>query len=661
MSEQVRMRALEVALDAKLSLASDPARFLRQVRLLDSWEPSEEEPEDVLGEGPVGESDASSSSLSLPESFDRELDAERLAALRGAVRVGAVWAGPKQPQPQSARHRDTEVEGQLRVELAGLRRQLEDGAAGVHCLEVSEAAYLELRARPEGSLSLRETALLRLGEALLPVRRELDRQHALCEEYRGALQTSSLTVEMQLSEMERQRRRAEGEASALALEKLSLEASNQGLLAQLEREVRLRQSNDEKAALFDAAAQELRQLRADGEGVRAALDRANALASALADGEAASRRALTDASNRAESLAQDKEHLSAEARDLRQRLETRERERDSCAARALGLEVRLQELTDQLLAAERGARAEFEERLERELGRLRDDSARELAQIRSSSRELAERENRVLREGRDAADAEVRRLQLAVERLGEGAAARERELQHQVSVRELELSQLRGEARARGYEQAALATAFEDRMGQLRQARAEGELLRDEASALRSALSQMERETDAQLARLTQELGAAKERLQLRAAWEQEVDARVEGGEVALPLDDRRVAHAVQLAQRLRASDARAAQLGAQVSGLEQELRQARGAAEAAARDGAHAALPVQYLVQQLRAAEEGAEQAGRRALALGEEARLQGERAALAERERDGLHERLELVLRQRDELDRLRRCSPM
>lgn len=241
---------MEVAMDAQLALATHPAQFLASLKVGESWDPSASE-EDLSENVDFDISD--SLSLSLPDSFDRDVGAEYLLKVRDALRMQR----PEVRAPAAVRTSGTGVEGQLRVELARLRDQLNEKMDSLHGLEISEAAYLELRGRAEASLSLRELALLRLGDVVVPLRRELDQAHLSAEEYRAALQTSSLTVEMQLTEMERQRRGSERALEGLRMDKLSLEATADGLGAQLEREIKLRKTSEEKAALFDEAAAEV--------------------------------------------------------------------------------------------------------------------------------------------------------------------------------------------------------------------------------------------------------------------------------------------------------------------------------------------------------------------------------------------------------------------
>ena len=666
-------RLLGVALDAKLSLAGDPAEFLRSLRLQEGWEVGSAEAEEAAEAESLSfdpDLDDSTPSLSLPESFEKDLTAEYILKARDALRMPQTMPTVAEPP-----RRDWgAVEGRLRNEIAELRARLDERLDSLHGLEVSEATYLDLRSRPESQLTLRETALLRLGDVLIPLRRELDGAHAALEEHKAALRTSSLTVEMQIEEMERQRRAGQQAAEGLRLEKLSLEATAAGLSQQLEREIALRKTNDEKASLFDEAAAELRRLREENAALVAAAERRESLVAHLTESEAAMRQTLADANGARERLQQDKEYLSSETRELQLRCDSLGRELESSVSRALGLEVRLAEVTDSLLLVQRTARSEAEERLEREVRRLREDSARELELVRSGSRELAERENRVLREARDAAEGELRRVSALLERQTDERIASERSARHLASTQEAELSSLRGELRVKAFELTALGAALEDRATQLRLTRADLELLRGEVAAHKSAIAELERSSEVQVLRLTAELEAARSRLQTYLCWEREMDSAVlhaaGGPEFASALDslirggavsndiDRRVAQCVQLAQKLRAAEARCSEQELLISELQAETAKMRATIERSAVDTERMDKPASYLVRRLRDVEDELECERKSRVEAEAELTKSLTSLRLSEAERDDMRERLETVLRQREELETIRRA---
>jgi hypothetical protein len=56
--------------------------------------------------------------------------------------------------------------------------------------------------------------------------------------------------------------------------------------------------------------------------------------------------------------------------------------------------AQVSQLTEQLVHLQLKARSEFDERMEKDIHRLREDSQREMDALRMHSKELADRENR---------------------------------------------------------------------------------------------------------------------------------------------------------------------------------------------------------------------------------------------------------------------------
>lgn len=76
------------------------------------------------------------------------------------------------------------------------------------------------------------------------------------------------------------------------------------------------------------------------------------------------------------------------------------RELESSAERLRDAERGKEAMTAELVSVRERTRTEQEERLEAEMSRLREQSARELAEIRANGKDVYERENKALREAR---------------------------------------------------------------------------------------------------------------------------------------------------------------------------------------------------------------------------------------------------------------------
>lgn len=95
------------------------------------------------------------------------------------------------------------------------------------------------------------------------------------------------------------------------------------------------------------------------------------LVKALSNSEQEARNALRDSERIKEMLQMDKTFLQQEQRSLESRLNEQQREREHSVSKALALEVKLGQLTDQLLSLQLNARNGFDERMDKEITRLK--------------------------------------------------------------------------------------------------------------------------------------------------------------------------------------------------------------------------------------------------------------------------------------------------
>jgi len=91
----------------------------------------------------------------------------------------------------------------------------------------------------------------------------------------------------------------------------------------------------------------------------------------LTSSENAARRAAEDAERVKDLLSLDKNYLQQEKHALQARYEDKCRVLESSQAQALALELKVAQLTDQLLSLQLNARTGFDERMDKEIQRLR--------------------------------------------------------------------------------------------------------------------------------------------------------------------------------------------------------------------------------------------------------------------------------------------------
>ena len=91
----------------------------------------------------------------------------------------------------------------------------------------------------------------------------------------------------------------------------------------------------------------------------------------LTASENAARRASEDAERARQLIALDKAHLQQELATMESRFNDKNRAAEASHSQCLALEVKVAQLTDQLLALQLTARSGFDERMDKEIQRLR--------------------------------------------------------------------------------------------------------------------------------------------------------------------------------------------------------------------------------------------------------------------------------------------------
>lgn len=105
--------------------------------------------------------------------------------------------------------------------------------------------------------------------------------------------------------------------------------------------------------------------------LRSTLEHQGQAVQILTSSENAARRAAEDAERVRDLLSLDKSHLQQENRALQARYEDKCRALEGSQAQALALELKVAQLTDQLLTLQLTARTGFDDRMDKEIQRLR--------------------------------------------------------------------------------------------------------------------------------------------------------------------------------------------------------------------------------------------------------------------------------------------------
>uniref|UniRef100_A0A8C4XPA8 Progesterone immunomodulatory binding factor 1 n=1 Tax=Falco tinnunculus TaxID=100819 RepID=A0A8C4XPA8_FALTI len=288
-----------------------------------------------------------------------------------------------------------ETNHQLRERAGDIRRSLRD-------LELTDDCYEKLKSLPEDQLSIPEYVSIRFYEVVHALRKELSdlqmKKKSLTEELSGYKSQLKCLTE---SYEEERRNRSELEVRC---QRLTLELAD---TKQMIQQGDYRQENYDKVKCErDLFEHELSELRRKYEILevshKAQAKERNDLSKELAT----TQQSLS-------LLQKDKDYLNHQNMELSVR---RAHEEDRLERLQIQLEDTKrarEEMYEKYVASRDHYKTEYEKRLQEELEKIRLKTNQEMEQLRSTSKEMYERENRNLREARDNAVAEKERAVIA--------------------------------------------------------------------------------------------------------------------------------------------------------------------------------------------------------------------------------------------------------
>ncbi|XP_014726433.1 PREDICTED: progesterone-induced-blocking factor 1 isoform X1 [Sturnus vulgaris] len=288
-----------------------------------------------------------------------------------------------------------ETNHQLRERAGDIRRSLRD-------LELTDECYEKLKSLPEDQLSIPEYVSIRFYEVVHSLRRELSdlqmKKESLTEELSGY--RSQLKC---LAESYEDERRSRSELE-VRCQRLTLELAD---TKQLIQQGDYRQQNYDKVKCErDVFEHELSELRRNYEilevSYKAQMKERNDLAKELAT--------VQQSLNL---LQKDKDYLNRQNMELSVRCAHEEDRLERLQIQLEDAKKAREEMYEKYVASRDHYKAEYEKRLHEELEQIRLKTNQEIEQLRNTSKEMYERENRNLREARDNAVAEKERAVIA--------------------------------------------------------------------------------------------------------------------------------------------------------------------------------------------------------------------------------------------------------
>lgn len=394
-------------------------------------------------------------------------------------------------------------------------------------LSISSQLFDELKRMSPDVLTLRQFVQLRVHELVVPLqqqiellRREVDAKDAAVLDFKA--------------EKERDMRQYIHDAAVAR----SNEAVARDLCADLQRSTASLQSRlaaalnqvdslHSKGASFDAIDKKRRELE-----VQAARD-AHTIASHAAQIE--SLRSERDAASskasglqqRVEALVSERSTLAAALEESRSRYRLLEDEVSHLSSSLRETARQRDTYSEQLQRINVDARSAAEDRVGSEVMRMREERQLELAEVKSSHRELYERESKALREAKNEALAESARLQSRLDSLTAMHEESVRALTQRLSSAEAQQSDTRSQLTIRTYDNEQLSILHAQAQDELSKLKAELQLVTDKLCLVQQEYSRLEAGSERIKNSLEARLESERLRLQQYDSMEQRVDEAV--------------------------------------------------------------------------------------------------------------------------------------
>ncbi|KAL8573389.1 hypothetical protein ACOMHN_032404 [Nucella lapillus] len=283
----------------------------------------------------------------------------------------------------------------LREKAGDVRKSLRD-------LSLSEEKYYQLKGIPEEELSLRDYVAVRLYEVSRPLQNEVTQLRMTGQAQEEQVSTYSSEL-LELKQKLSEEHRAHGEL------RVKYQTTSQQL-AELQTQLK---TDDYKVENYTRVKHERDNLEHDQLEVHRQLTVLQGAHSNLQKERDDLSKELSAAKQSLTLLRQDKDYLSRGQVESSNRVSLMEEKAQQLSRQLEDARQAREEMYEKYVASRDQYKSEYENKLREELEQIRIRTNVEIDRLRTSSKEMYERENRNLREARDMAVAERERLQIA--------------------------------------------------------------------------------------------------------------------------------------------------------------------------------------------------------------------------------------------------------
>ncbi|CAL1531375.1 unnamed protein product [Lymnaea stagnalis] len=411
---------------------------------------------------------------------------------------------------EAVRARQQQLEGaneRLQEKSGDVRRSLRD-------LNISEERFYQLRAISEEELSLRDYVAMRLYEATKPLQTEVSQlrlHNKTLEEEVSVMSRDLLDLQKKLEE----ERQTHGELR-VRYHKILTEHS------EISSKVKV---DDYKVENYDKVKSERDGLEHDHMEVTRQLITLEAAYSNIQKERDELSRELSSSKQTIALLKQDKDYLTRQHSDISNKLTYGEERFQQLTRQLEDAKLAREEMYEKYVASRDQYKSDYENKLKEELEQIRVRTNGEIDRLRTSTREMFERENRNLREARDLALSERDRAQANEREMNTKCEQLLSEFrQHQASS-ESRMSEIQNELKIKMFESERSQMIHGETVKNLGQAEMEIEKLQKKLEVLTKEYYTLQTSFEKRVVELESTVSEKKVKLEAYEKLEQDLDA----------------------------------------------------------------------------------------------------------------------------------------
>ncbi|KAK3597678.1 hypothetical protein CHS0354_040054 [Potamilus streckersoni] len=410
---------------------------------------------------------------------------------------------------EEVRQKQRQLEGtneRLQEKAGNVRRSLRD-------LELSEEKYYELRGMAEEDLPLRDFVALKMYEAVKPLETEIEQLRMMqksSEDGEKSLTRQVLNLQQKLDD----ERQVHGELR-VKYQKLTLDYAD--------AKSQVKQDNY-KVENYDKVKSERDSFERDQLDIHRQFSVLEAAHQTLQKERDDLNREVSAARQSLALLKQDKDYLSKQVSEMSNKVTFTEEKLSQANMQLEDAKRAREDMYEKYVTSREQYKSEYENKLRDELEQIRVRTNSEIDRLRTSTKEMYERENRNLREARDMAISEKERAQ---------AAEREMNTKYEQLLQEFRGLQMSGDNRTaeianelkiKTFEAERTIMVHEETVRNLKESELEIEKLKKKLEVLTKEYYVLQANMEKKVIELESHLSEKTARLQTYEKLEQELD-----------------------------------------------------------------------------------------------------------------------------------------